>query len=114
TVHYEFDAGGRPVVVEPVPDSIVGTVNYNYTYDQMGRPLEGHAVSDYSNNLLFAYDYDNDGGTGTSCPSTSNTMGRLRKRTDSFGVTYLSYDSEGRIVEEIRMRSGLSSCGTAH
>src|SRR5439155_10985342 len=65
--------------------------------------------------LLFTLGYDNR-ASGTSCLSLgSYGNGRLTLRDDSFGKTWYSYDSEGRVLAEVRLRApATGSCHAEH
>ncbi len=82
-----------------------------YSYDQLGRLLtasrvEGDASgNESSRELLYTHQYDFALSDGACLPLT-NVKGRLRRTIDSFGTTWFSYDSEGRITNENRLRVG--------
>ncbi|PTL74919.1 RHS repeat-associated core domain-containing protein, partial [Vitiosangium sp. GDMCC 1.1324] len=59
--------------------------------------------------------YDADGGAPPSgCSAPTFTQGRLRMARDSGGDTWYSYDNQGRLVSELRVRPGATSCSETH
>ncbi len=87
-----------------------------YSYDQLGRLLTASRVEgDASGNekdreLLYTNQYDFALSDG-ACSTLTNVKGRLRRTIDNFGATWFSYDAEGRVVAERRLREGGSCAG---
>ncbi|MBI5548995.1 MAG: RHS repeat protein [Deltaproteobacteria bacterium] len=109
-ITYEYDAMGN--MVKKVTEEMRATSAYQtYTYDQMGR-LKATQPSDLSVSLA-TYDYDiatsGECSSFTAGDAITNTAGRLRRMTDSFGKTWYSYDAEGRVIRELRLRSPTDS-----
>ncbi|MBK7864187.1 MAG: RHS repeat protein [Archangiaceae bacterium] len=102
-VRYQYDELGN-VTAESFSD---GTTNA-FTYDNLGRLL-----SVTSSPLeAFTLSYDSPGSTPGSCPSITNTMGRILNRTDAHWTTWYSYDDEGHVIAEMRVPIGDTDCPT--
>ena len=56
--------------------------------------------------VLHCHDFTS---VGANCPSLTFTGGRLSKRIDGSGTTYISYDAEGRVTKEVR-DLGIGQC----
>ncbi len=110
-VNTQFDARGN--VVKKQSNVLYAHSQYlEFTYDSMNRPLR--AVSPDGANLLWQYGYDKTNtAPPTNCPAlaTSNTMGRVQWKDDSFGRTWFEYDELGHVLAERRVRDGVGpSC----
>lgn len=86
-----------------------------YAYDTLGRPLSvTHEYGTNQSEVLYALAYDAAGSNPpANCPQPANTLGRLRKKTDSFGDTWYQYNVRGQLLMEIRLRPGVTSCSGA-
>ncbi|MHB1843689.1 MAG: RHS repeat-associated core domain-containing protein [Deltaproteobacteria bacterium] len=99
---YVYDGMGN-VLTKALPNGTATT----YTYDGLGRLL----TSVQGTNSAFQLTYDSAACClDSGCGPLTNTVGRLALRQDSFGNTYYSYDAEGRVLQEIRVRSGSTAC----
>lgn len=118
TTQYLRDARGL-VLGKRLPSmSRDASARLQYAYDTLGRLLslthhfttvvDGVEVA--ASETLYSLAYDNTGNPPATCPQPSNTLGRLRRRTDSFGDTWYRYDERGKILMEIRLRAGLGTC----
>ncbi|WP_239014657.1 RHS repeat-associated core domain-containing protein [Archangium violaceum] len=110
-VRYAYDVLGNVVVKET--EAMRQAHEYvTYSYDMLSRQLSARQVSDKGSQLLYRYGYDSEGTSPAGCPAPSNTLGRIRYREDSFGRTWYQYDPEGRVLGEIRVRAGETTCGS--
>ncbi len=109
-----YDAAGH--VVQEDDEAVRAAPNWYYmhTYDRMGRKTSSALVTGTSSVLTSAWSFDSrDLDAVGSCEALGNTQGRLRSKHDSFGWTWYSYDAEGRVVKESRLRAG-ATCGSTN
>ncbi|MBI5479872.1 MAG: hypothetical protein HY906_13490 [Deltaproteobacteria bacterium] len=112
---YEFDARGL-VVKKQTPSMRAASATYDVlesAWDGVGRPLSlvhryGSGAGDVE--ALWAMAYDATGTPPSGCTAPANTMGRLRRKTDSFGDTWYRYDEWGRVTREVRVRASVGNC----
>ncbi|WP_155893869.1 RHS repeat-associated core domain-containing protein [Cystobacter fuscus] len=112
-VRYAYDARGNQVVKETAAMRQAGEYVAS-SYDMLSRLLSSQRVYTGGSEALYLLAYDSAGDAlPAGCPLVANarTEGRLRYRKDSFGRTWFSYDRSGRVLQEIRVRSGESTCG---
>ena len=95
---YIHDARGR-LVEETRPDGS----GLTYSYDQLGRLLSVQDLT--SGAVAYRLTYDTPANP-LACNPQTNTYGRLSTATDSFGTTYYSYDADGHVTQEQRIRAG--------
>ncbi|WP_395843825.1 RHS repeat-associated core domain-containing protein [Archangium violaceum] len=114
---YAYDARGNLIRRQTEADRSAAPKQWTeYAYDQLHRQTQvRHAWGGGTpgSQLLSQYTYDdNSSSPPADCGSFSaaNSAGRLRKQTDSFGTTWYYYDIHGRVVNEVRLRAGVSSC----
>ncbi|MCP3161428.1 RHS repeat-associated core domain-containing protein [Myxococcus qinghaiensis] len=114
TTRFTHDAVGN-LLVKQTPAMSASSVRAHlaYTYDSMSRQLSAahHSplVSGGSEGL-YALAYDTTAPLPSSCGTLANTLGRPLYRNDSFGRTWFSYDAWGRLVKEVRLRTGTTIC----
>lgn len=112
TTRYEFDAMGNMIKKE-TPE-MTGSGEYlAYAYDILSRPLSViryYTQPSSGSETLYALAYDASATLDSSCPQPANTLGRLLYRADSFGKTWYQYDTWGRPTQEIRLRTGATTC----
>lgn len=110
TTRMQYDAMGS-VVRKQTPEMAHSTEYLASGFDQTARQTSlAVQVIGGSSQTLYAFAYDGGSTPPSSCDQPSYTGGRLLKRTDSFGDTWYQYDALGRVTEEIRLRTGVSSC----
>lgn len=102
--NYEYGAFGNVTAKISASMAAQGT-RLSYVYDQLGRLLYTFAGAPYTGTLLATLGYDQP-LTGSGCTTTTNYMGRLAFRYDSFGYTWFGYDEAGRLKREARLRYG--------
>ncbi len=107
---YAYDARGNVTSKQTEGMRATGAV-INYVHDQLGRLSAVQQASPAVALYYFFYDTAYNGLYG-GCINQTNTAGRLSARQDSFGITFYSYDAEGRVVKEQRVRDGASDCST--
>ncbi|WP_082207339.1 RHS repeat-associated core domain-containing protein [Corallococcus macrosporus] len=108
----QYDALGNVVLKETEVMRSAGEA-IEYAYDSMSRLMEVkrlYTSPSVGSELLYALRYDTWGSVDASCVQPQLTLGRLRARVDSFGTTWYRYDDAGRVVAEIRLRTGETSC----
>ncbi|MFN0064076.1 MAG: RHS repeat-associated core domain-containing protein [Myxococcaceae bacterium] len=114
---YAYDARGN-VQHRQSPQMALGGESLRYTYDALGRLRKARRLSTrqgQGGELLFEFFYDTSEAPPADCPAPENTAGRLLAQIDSFGTTWFSYDAQGRLLAERRVRAGLQTCtGSAH
>ena len=101
---YEYNARGLVIKKETEFMRSLG-VWLQYTHDATDRLTSVTKEGGTGSVLLAYYGYDG-GNPGTSCPSMTNTGGRLAYRSDSFGTTWFSYRADGLVDMELRQRAG--------
>lgn len=117
TTRYEYNARGD-MIEKQTPQMVADGEALVYAYDEIGRSLSAThtwARPASGSERLWALGYDASVALDVSCnPSGANlnSNGRLLYRDDSFGRTFHAYDAFGRIVREIRLRTGTTTCGT--
>ncbi|MCY1078986.1 RHS repeat-associated core domain-containing protein [Archangium lansingense] len=110
-VRYAYDARGNRVLKET--EAMRQANEYvSYTYDMLSRQETAVRVSPTQQETLYRFGYDSQGSYPASCTALAYTKGRLRYREDSFGKTWYNYDQKGRVLGEIRVRAGQTTCGT--
>ncbi|HZH15385.1 MAG TPA: RHS repeat-associated core domain-containing protein [Archangium sp.] len=110
-VRYAYDVQGNLAVKET--QAMRQASEYvSYIYDMLSRLVSAQRVYTTGTETLYQYGYDAAGTYPAGCPALSNTMGRVRYKEDSFGKTWYQYDPEGRVLGEIRMRAGETTCGS--
>jgi len=119
TTNFEFDAAGNllkkqtPGMIDP--DG--GTGEWlAFSYDSLSRSLSEVRTynSGGSSENLILWHYDTSESPDTSCPSTGTALasGRLQMMEDSLGKTWYAYDELGRVIKEMRERTGTGSCSS--
>lgn len=113
SVHrFEYDARGNVRKKQTATMAAQG-VYLASTYDGLNRLLSVSRDGTGGPALLYSLIYDvplADPG----CPTPITYVGgRLSYRNDSFGRTYYSYDAEGRVLREVRQRTGYTGTCTA-
>lgn len=101
---YEYDVRGNLIKMQTSRMKSDG-VWLAFGYDQLNRRTSVVREGTGGSLPLYYLTYDV-GLSEPGCPSTTNTGGRLASRWDSFGKTWFSYDEDGRIIAEIRQRTG--------
>ncbi|RKG65578.1 hypothetical protein D7V80_22840 [Corallococcus sp. CA054B] len=84
-----------------------------YAHDLVGRALSStrRLAGSGTPEVLFQFGYDADGTLPALCGDPElKSKGQLRYRDDSFGRTWYRYDTEGRLVAELRQRQGDTVC----
>ncbi|MCY1078983.1 RHS repeat-associated core domain-containing protein [Archangium lansingense] len=110
-VRYAYDARGNVELKET--EAMRQAHEYvSYSYDMLSRLLSSQRVYEAGTETLLRYGYDSQGTYPAGCPALSHTMGRVRYQEDSFGKTWYQYDPEGRVLGEIRVRAGETTCGS--
>lgn len=107
---FERDARGD-VVVKITPETVSGKA-FRYSWDLIDRPtLARYGSLPSSFDTLFQYYYDDYAllSPGAGCPSGANLKGRASLRVDSYGKTWFSYDSAGRLLAEYK--ASTPACG---
>ena len=88
--------------------------NGRYVYfgrDTRGRPTSILSCTTSPASCVTTHSVAWDTATVPSgCPTMSNRVGRVAKTTDPVRETWFSYDSEGRVVRELYLPTGASSC----
>lgn len=116
TTRYEHNARGD-VVEKQTPQMVANGEALVYTYDGLGRALSAThtwARPSPGSQQLWTLGYDSSATLDASCNPSSTSLhsnGRVQYRDDSFGRTFLAYDAFGRVVKEIRLRTGTTTCG---
>lgn len=109
-----YDALGN-VRFRQTPSMAAANGFHAFTYDGLGRLLaaSNHRLGGSpSSETLFSNAYDNDDTPDAACPQPLRTMGRVRKRIDTFGDTWYRYSPTGLLLQEGRVRHG-TTCATA-
>ncbi|WP_146210166.1 RHS repeat-associated core domain-containing protein [Vitiosangium sp. GDMCC 1.1324] len=110
-VRYAYDVLGNVVVKET--EAMRQAHEYvSYSYDMLSRPVSAQRVYETGTETLYRFGYDSQGTSPSGCPALTYTMGRTRYREDSFGQTWYQYDPQGRVLGEVRVRAGQTTCGT--
>lgn len=90
-------------------------LSYEYTqlwYDMLNRLTLERASLQSGTATIGQFFYDS-ASAPTNCPGPfTNTNGRIVMRRDGYGDTYFSYDPEGRVLSEIRLRYPTTECTT--
>jgi RHS repeat-associated protein len=111
-VRYTYDAFGNVVERQTQMMREQGDPQRTrFYYDLLGRQTS--AVTETNSGQSFwVYQLNYDVALAEpGCPTPARVMGRLSNRTDSYGKTWYSYDEEGRVLMEIRQKSGVyGSC----
>ncbi|MBI3182441.1 MAG: RHS repeat-associated core domain-containing protein, partial [Myxococcales bacterium] len=111
TARFEYDALGN-VVAKQTEQQRQAVESLGYTFDALGRLTGAYRTAGGPAEWLYTLDYDTSAGLPhPSCPQPANTKGRLLRMTDSSGTTWYQYDAEGRVLKEIRLRPGATTCG---
>ncbi|WP_141323142.1 RHS repeat-associated core domain-containing protein [Myxococcus sp. AB025B] len=114
TTRFTYDALGKVLVKQTPAMAAASPKDYlGYAYDTLGRMLSTTHFSPLvsgGSEGLFAMGYDASATLPASCGALANTRGRLLFQDDSFGRTWFSYDAWGRVVKEVRLRVGTSTC----
>ncbi|WP_410477871.1 RHS repeat-associated core domain-containing protein [Myxococcus sp. MxC21-1] len=108
----QYDASGNVVIKETESMRRSGEA-VGYGYDSLSRLVEArrlYTLPAAGDELLYALRYDGWGVVDSSCLQPQFTLGRLRARIDSFGTTWYRYDESGRVIAEVRLRTGETSC----
>jgi RHS repeat-associated protein len=115
TTRYTYDAVGH--LLQKQTPAMAQTSDYlTYAYDSLGRTLSlthHYTQPSSGNELLFTFAYDSSATLDASCPQPTNTKGRMLYRNDSFGTTWFRYDSLGRVLQEVRLRTATSTCSAS-
>ncbi|HZH75628.1 MAG TPA: RHS repeat-associated core domain-containing protein [Archangium sp.] len=117
-VRYAYDVLGNAVVKETEVMRREGEY-LSYTFDMLSRLVSARRVHPAGQEPLYRYGYDWQESYPAGCSNFLDpyvdtfTRGRVRYRDDSFGRTWFTYDVEGRLIGEVRMRAGETTCGTA-
>ncbi len=79
--------------------------------DSRGRPtsIQSCVVSPSSCVTTHSLTWDSS-APPSGCPSIINTVGRVAKATDPVRQTWFSYDAEGRLIRELYLPTGSTSC----
>jgi RHS repeat-associated protein len=112
---FSYDALGNVVTKQTAAMAAHGDTLV-YAYDALSRVLSlthQYAIPGQGSETLYSMAYDGGSTPPSGCPAVTNLKGRLSSRVDSFGTTWYAYDSLGRTVEEIRLRSGIATCTVA-
>ncbi len=72
-----------------------------FSYDKLGRPLQGLLFADSAPTEIWSHVYDGQAAV-TGCPSFTNLKGRIARSNGALGRTYFSYDARGHVVAEVR------------
>ncbi|MBZ4408933.1 hypothetical protein K8640_11960 [Myxococcus sp. XM-1-1-1] len=119
-VRYAYNARGNLVLKQTETMRQAGEWQ-QYSHDLLSRPKvvtrEAPSTPGHDSEDLYALGYDSEGGPlPASCNRydgevvNQNSLGRLRFREDSFGRTWYRYDASGRVLGEMRQRSGEAAC----
>lgn len=112
TTRLEYDASGN-VVKRQTPELAKASQYLASYFDGLGRLTEQALATVGGTQSLFRLAYDQNASLDSSCPQPAYSMGRLLRRTDSFGDTWYQYDAAGRVTKEIRLRTGVTACSSA-
>lgn len=107
TAWYEYDAAGHETRTQT--PSLAPTTFIESTYDPLGRLTQKQSTSGGVSTVLYQFQYDT-GQPDSSCPQVQYTAGRMARRVDSFGSTWMSYDARGHVTKEIRIRVPQTTC----
>lgn len=110
--HYFHDARGNVVYeLNPVQSESAASDDFIATsWDMLDRPTLKQ-VSEVGGTLYTLWELAyGQTASPTNCPSLSNTGGRLSSRVDAYGSTFYSYDVEGRVTKEVRVRAPDTQC----
>jgi RHS repeat-associated protein len=111
---YTFNALGQLSGVATERMRSVGA-RMEYTTDPLGRRTRTAYWDGTSWKTLYQFYYDRDGANPPpGCASPTYTLGRLRLVVDSGGSTWYSHDMNGRLLRELRVRPGATSCSEVH
>ena len=115
TTRYSYDGTGH--LLNKQTPAMAQTSDYLlYAYDSLGRTLSlthHYTQPSAGNELLYTFAYDNAATLDASCPQPSSTKGRMLYRNDSFGTTWFRYDTFGRVLQEVRLRTGTTTCSAS-
>jgi RHS repeat-associated protein len=114
TTRYEYNA--LALETKRQSPSMSSSTYVESIYDQLGRLTQSRSVTSGTPTVLYTLEYDSS-QPAASCPQTQGTVGRLARIVDSFttspdGGVWFSYDSWGRVTNEIRVRGADCSGGT--
>ncbi|WP_309897492.1 RHS repeat-associated core domain-containing protein [Archangium sp.] len=116
-VRYAYDVRGNVVVKETEAMRREGEY-LSYTFDMLSRLVSARRIHSAGQETLYRYGYDGQESYPAGCSPfldpyvRTYTEGRVRYRDDSLGRTWYTYDVEGRLIGEVRMRAGETTCGT--
>ncbi|MBN8467983.1 RHS repeat-associated core domain-containing protein [Corallococcus exiguus] len=115
-IRLEYDAAGQLHIKQSEMMRQSGEW-MEYGYDLVGRPKSAArrtGGSSPATEVLYQFGYDADAIMGGSCGNNElNSYGLPRFREDSFGRTWYRYDTQRRLVGEVRQRQGMSDCSPA-
>ena len=108
---FQYDARGNVVRKQTQAQRGPSGAYFDYGFDLLDRPTTTQQSSMGVDTLLSQTDYDTSGANPPAdCPQPIATLGRVRRVFDPFITRWFQYDAEGRVLKEIRLRTGATSC----
>lgn len=109
-IRSEHDARGNVLNTQTEQMAASSFLN-RYVYDGLDRVTQMLQDQPSGQVTLFSQVFDQATAPG-SCPSLLNVKGRVAYRQESIGTTWYSYDADGRVTAELRLRPGVTVCTT--
>jgi YD repeat-containing protein len=108
---YVYDALGNAVSKQTAQQRSAGGIT-SYDFDLLGRPTLAVETAGASSSTLFERIWDTAPAMLAGCFSGAlgNTKGRVAYESAPVWRTWFGYDADGRLVDEVRVKQGITSC----